>query len=64
MRLLVVLAAHGDAGDEMGDARGLLASGLGVLQIDVVDDIGDLLQRRIGEPGRAAPRSCSDRLHK
>ncbi len=49
--LLVALVRHGDAGDQAGDARRFLAAELAVLEIDVVDDLGDGLQRRIGYAG-------------
>src|SRR5256885_10995271 len=39
--LLVVAVRQGDAGDERGDAGGLLAAEGLFLQIDVVDDLAD-----------------------
>src|SRR5689334_7332007 len=43
--LVVVGGCHGDAGDQARDAGGLLAAVLGVLEIDVVDDLGDGSER-------------------
>src|SRR5438874_1137258 len=49
--LLVVLRLGTDAVDESLDAGRFLASELLVLEIDIVDDLRDRLQRRILESG-------------
>src|SRR5262249_27039748 len=38
-----------EPGDEVVEARGLLAVELRILEVDVVDDLGDRLQRGRGE---------------
>ena len=43
--------SHGDAGDQPSNAHGFLAAELAVLQVDVVNDLGDRLQCRVVETG-------------
>src|ERR1700726_5029128 len=49
--LLVVLIGHGDARNEVRYAGCLLAPKLAILEINVVDDLGDSLDRRNREAG-------------
>src|SRR5512132_1580019 len=49
--LVVVARIRADTGDQHLDARGFLAAELAVLEVDVVDDLGDRRQRRIIETG-------------
>src|ERR1700753_4101421 len=49
--LFVVLIGHGDARNEVRYAGCLFTSKLAILEIDVVDDLGDRLERRISETG-------------
>ena len=46
--LLVVVVGRGDARDHVADAGGFLAAVLAVLQVDVMDDLADRGERRIG----------------
>src|SRR4029077_4293049 len=50
---LVSPVRHRDAGYQSLDAIGLVPSELAVLQIDVVDDFGDRLERWVGQAGVA-----------
>jgi hypothetical protein len=53
----IVLVGLADAGDHMRDPGGLLAAVLAVLQIDIVDDLGDRAQRGV-RPVMAASCLC------
>src|SRR5258708_27503337 len=46
---LVVLVGHGDAGDQTLDPGAFLAAELAILQVDIVDDLGDRLQRGVAK---------------
>src|SRR5882757_11465631 len=50
---LVAPVRHRDAGDQSLDAAGLVPSELAVLQVYVVDDFGDRLERWVGQAGVA-----------
>src|SRR5258707_15677015 len=51
--LVVVVVRRGDAADQGADAGRLLAAVLAVLEVDVVDDLADRRQCRVGQPGVA-----------
>src|SRR4030088_1020379 len=51
--LLVSPMRHRDAGDQSLDAAGFVSSELAVLQVYVVDDFGDRLERWVGQAGVA-----------
>src|SRR5918996_4112818 len=48
--LLIVGVREHDAADQPGDAGRLLAAELAILQIDVVHDLADRLERRLAKP--------------